>query len=64
MKKLDCMGYRLAPVMELFTKDEIAAARRLAKAAGLQWDYVGTDPRVIGWQFLRRKDRAVKNGPR
>lgn len=49
----DCMGYRLKPVMDLFTKDEIAAAKRLSKARGYQWDTVGTDPRVTGWRFLR-----------
>lgn len=49
----DVMGYRLAPVMALFTKDELAAAKRLAKATGYQWDCVGTDPRVTGWRFLR-----------
>jgi hypothetical protein len=48
-EELDRMGYRLAPVMELFTKEELAAARRLAKAAGDQWDCVGKDPRVKGW---------------
>lgn len=28
----DVMGYKLAPVFDLFSKDEIAAAKRLAKA--------------------------------
>ncbi len=49
----DCMGYRLKPVMELFTKEEISAAKRLAKAWGYKYDVVGTDPRVCGWRFLR-----------
>ena len=52
-RTLDCMGYRLKPVMDLFTKEEIAAAKRLAKARGYKFDVVGTDPRVYGWQFLR-----------
>ncbi len=52
-RALDVMGYRLAPVMALFTKEEIGAAKRLAKASGYQWDCVGTDPRVTGWRFLR-----------
>lgn len=51
-RKLDMMGYRLAPVMALFTKEEIRAAKRLAKAR-YEWDVVGTDPRVYGWRFLR-----------
>lgn len=49
----DVMGYKLAPVFELFTKHEIAAAKRLSKARGYEWDTVGTDPRVTGWRFLR-----------
>jgi hypothetical protein len=52
-RTLDVMGYRLAPVFALFTKDEIKAAKRLSKARGYQWDTVGTDPRVTGWRFLR-----------
>lgn len=52
-RTLDCMGYRLAPVFALFTKEEIRAAKRLSKARGYQWDTVGTDPRVTGWRFLR-----------
>lgn len=52
-RALDVMGYRLAPVFALFSKEEIAAAKRLAKAHGYQWDCVGTDPRVTGWRFLR-----------
>ena len=49
----DVMGYKLAPVFALFSKAELAAAKRLAAAAGYQWDCVGTDPRVTGWRFLR-----------
>jgi hypothetical protein len=49
----DCMGYKLAPVFALFTRDEIRAAKRLSKARGYLWDTVGTDPRVTGWRFLR-----------
>lgn len=49
---LDCMGYPLKPVMDLFTKDEIRAAKRLARPR-YGWDVVGTDPRVVGWRFLR-----------
>lgn len=52
-KVLDCMGYRLKPVFDLFTKEEIQAAKRLSKARGYQWDTVQTDPRVTGWRFLR-----------
>lgn len=52
-RTLDVMGYRLKPVFDLFTKDEIAAAKRLSKARGYQWDTVGTDPRVTGWRLLR-----------
>lgn len=52
-RALDVMGYRLAPVRALFTADEWKAAKRLAKAAGYEWDCVGTDPRVTGWRFLR-----------
>jgi len=50
---LDVMGYRLAPVFDLFTKEEIAAAKRLANAYGYKYDCVGTDPRVCGWRYLR-----------
>lgn len=50
---LDVMGYKLAPVFQLFSRDEIKAAKRLSKARGYQWDTVGTDPRVTGWRFLR-----------
>ena len=49
----DIMGYQLAPVMALFSREEVRAARRLAKAHGYAWDCVGTDPRVCGWRFLR-----------
>lgn len=49
----DIMGYKLQPVFDLFTKEEIRAAKRLSKARGYQWDTVGTDPRVYGWRFLR-----------
>jgi hypothetical protein len=52
-RTLDVMGYKLAPVFSLFSKDEIKAAKRLSKARGYQWDTVGTDPRVTGWRFLR-----------
>jgi hypothetical protein len=50
---VDCMGYKLAPVLGLFSEQEIAAARRLSKAAEYLWDTVGTDPLVTGWRFLR-----------
>lgn len=49
----DIMGYHLKPVFDLFTTDEIRAARRLSKAHGYEWDTIGTDPRVYGWRFLR-----------
>lgn len=52
-RRLDVMGYQLKPVFDLFTKEEIAAAKRLSRASGYQWDAVGTDPRVTGWRFLR-----------
>lgn len=48
----DCMGYALAPVLGLFTDEEIAAARRLSADKGYEWDTVGTDPRVTGKRFL------------
>jgi hypothetical protein len=49
----DCMGYPLQSCLGLFTDTEIAAAKRLAAAHGFKWDPVGTDPRVMGWRFLR-----------
>lgn len=52
-RRLDCMGYRLKPVFDLFTPEERRAAKRISKALGYQWDTVGTDPRVTGWRFLR-----------
>jgi len=55
----DIMGYKLKPVFDLFTKEEIKAARRLSKAHGYQWDTVGTDPRVMGWRFLRDAKIAI-----
>lgn len=54
------MGYALAPVLSLYTADEIKAARLLALHEGYQWDCVGTDPRVTGRRFLRAVAIAMR----
>lgn len=41
-------------VLALFTEEELAAARRLAKADRNRWDVIGRDPTGAGWKFIRR----------
>lgn len=52
-KRVDCMGYDIAPVWALFTEQEVHAAKRLAAARWPNHCVVRHDPRVMGWRYLR-----------
>lgn len=46
------MGYKRARGLAPYSDPMIRAAKRLAKAAGYQWDCIMTDPLVTGKRFL------------
>ncbi len=56
----DPNGREIAPVLALFSEDELAAARRLVRLHGYRQDLVGLDPAGPGWRFLR--DAVVSLG--
>ena len=55
----DVNGRPLASVLDRFSEQEQAAARRLARLQGHRHDLVGVDPAGLGWRFLREARVAL-----
>lgn len=50
---VDPNGMSLASIVDRFSEDELAAARRLARLNGHRHDLIGIDPGNAGWRFIR-----------